>query len=93
MKYLIGALVLLNVLDAVLTRHIIEIGAGRESNPFLLGIVGEPIFFVVKVVGVLLCAFILWDMSRHHPRLARISTTCFVAIYSGIVLWNFSLLA
>lgn len=92
LKYLLLALILLNVADALLTDRIIKLDVGSEGNPFLLGIVGEPSFIILKVVGVLLCAFILWDINRRYPKLALIATTCFVVIYGGIVLWNLRLL-
>lgn len=92
LKYLLIALILLNVLDAVLTERLIKLDIARESNPFLFGIVGEPAFIVLKVVGVLLCGLILWDIYRRHRRLALTSTSVFVAVYGGIVLWNLRLL-
>lgn len=92
MKYLLGLLILLNISDGVLTNHIIKLGLGREGNPFLLTLVGQPYFIIIKVVGVLLCALILWDIYRRHPRLALVSTSCFVALYGVIVFWNSSVL-
>jgi hypothetical protein len=44
------------------------------------------------VVGVLLAALILWDISRRHPRLAFWASLVFLAGYVGIVAWNASLL-
>lgn len=92
MKYLLIILVLLNIADGLLTEQIIKFGAGRETNPFLLGVVGEPTFIILKVAGVLLCVLILWDIHRRHPRLALVSSSCFVAAYAGIVLWNIRVL-
>mgnify|MGYP006910657607 CR=1 FL=1 len=43
---------------------------------------------MIKVVGAFLCALILWDIYKHWPRLALVSTSCFVVLYGGIVLWN-----
>ena len=91
MKYLLGLLILLNISDGVLTHYLVELGLAREGNPFLLPIVGEPGFIVLKVVGVLLCALILWDIYRRRPKLALTSTSCFVFGYGVIVLWNMSL--
>jgi len=91
LKYLLGLLILLNIADATLTHFLIEFGVGREGNPFLMGIVGQPTFMIIKVVGVILCALILWDVYQHHPRLALVSTSCFVTSYAAIVLWNSSL--
>ncbi|GAI87899.1 unnamed protein product, partial [marine sediment metagenome] len=47
-------------------------------------------FLAIKVVGVLLAALILWDIYKHRPKLARISSLCFVGLYAGIVGWNLS---
>ena len=91
MNYLLGSLVLLNVADGVISYFLVELGKGSEANPFLRHIIGEPGFMVIKVVGVLLCALILWDIHRRYPKLALVSTSCFVAVYAAIVLWNSSL--
>ncbi len=91
MKYLLGLLVLLNITDAVLTHFLVELGIGQEGNPFLLGLVGEPAFLVLKVTGVLLAALILWDVHRRHPRLASRLSLVFVLAYGIIVTWNASL--
>ena len=91
MKYLLGALIGLEILDGVLSHFLIRGGLARESNPFLMPIVGGTTFLILKVVGVLLCAFILWDIYKRYPRLALIATSVFVAFYGGIVLWNATL--
>ena len=91
MRYLLGLLVLLNILDGIVTHFVIESGAGREGNPFLLHIVDEPVFIIIKIIGVIICALILWDVYRRHPRLALVFASCFVAVYTTIVLWNSSL--
>ena len=88
LKYLLGLLILLNIADGILTHFLVELDLGREINPFLLQLVGEPGFLVLKVVGILLCVLILWDIHRRHPRLAFMSTSVFVTIYIGIVAWN-----
>lgn len=91
MRYLLGSLVLLNVADAVISYFLVELGKGSEANPFLLHIIGEPGFIIIKVIGVFLCVLILWDIHRRYPKLAFVSSSCFVALYTGIVLWNSSL--
>ncbi len=93
MKYLIGLLILLVISDGLLTNLLIKDGLGREGNPFLQPIVGDVGFIVLKAVGVLLCAVILWDIYRRFPRLALVSTSCFVVFYAAIVFWNLSLFA
>ena len=91
MKYLLGLLILLNIVDGLMTHFLTQNGIGREGNPFLVQIVGEPVFMIIKVVGVLVCALILWDIYRRHPQLALVSTSFFVISYATIVLWNLSL--
>jgi len=91
MRYLLGLLVIFVVLDGFLTQGLVNGGLAREGNPLLQPLVGEAGFIVLKVVGALLCAFILWDIYRHFPRVAIIATSCFVVAYGAIVLWNSSL--
>lgn len=93
MKYLIGLLILFVTADGLLTNFLIQGGLGREGNPFLQPIVGDAGFIVLKVVGVLICAVILWDVYRRFRKLALVSTSFFVISYALIVLWNLSVFA
>ena len=88
MVSLLATLVLLVVSDGVITQFLVRTGLGYEGNAFLKSLVGKEAFILLKVVGALLCAFILWDMQRRWYKLAFISTVCFVLLYSGIVFWN-----
>ena len=90
MKYLLGLLITFEILDGLLTHFLIRGGLAREGNPFLLPLVGEINFLILKVVGGLLCALLLWDIYKRWPRVALTTTTCFVTLYVGIVLWNVS---
>jgi hypothetical protein len=92
MIYPFVALVFLVVVDGGLTNILVNGGAAREGNPFMAPLVGSGDFLVLKLVGALLCAFILWDIYRHHPKIAVVSTSCLVVAYAGIVFWNLSLL-
>jgi hypothetical protein len=92
MKYLLSLLVLFVVSDGLLTQFLIDGGLAREGNPFLQPLVGDVGFIILKSAGALLCAFILWDIYRHFPKLAVIATWCCVVAYGVIVLWNSSLL-
>jgi len=91
MKYLLGLLVGFVTLDGVLSHFLVRGGLAQEGNPLLVSIVGENTFLILKVVGVLLCAFILWDIHKRSPRVAMVTTSCFVVFYGAIVLWNSSL--
>ena len=93
MKYLLSLLVIFVVSDGLVTNYLISNGLGREGNPLLQPIVGDVGFIILKIVGALLCAFILWDVSRRYRKLALIATSCCVAFYAAIVLWNLSVFA
>jgi hypothetical protein len=90
--YILGALILLEISDGVLTNILIREGLAREANPVLVGIAGETGFMIAKVVGVLLAVVILWDIHRRFPRLAIGTGVVFLLIYAGIVAWNARLL-
>jgi len=92
LKILLALLVLFNIADAVLTHFLVTGGIASEGNPFLLPLVGEPGFIILKIAGVLLCAFILWDIARRYPKLALAATSVFTATYAVIVSWNLALL-
>ena len=92
MKYLLGLLAGFVISDGLLTYFLIGNGLAREGNPFLASIVGQGNFLVLKVVSAILAVLILWDIYRRFPRLALVSTSCFVVVYGVIVLWNLGLL-
>jgi len=91
MKYLLGLLAGFTISDALLSYFLIRHGLAQEANPFLLPIVGENNFLVIKVVGTILCVLILWDIYRRSPKLALTCTSCFVVFYGVIVAWNLGL--
>jgi hypothetical protein len=91
MKLLLGVLILFVILDGLLTEFLLRRGVVREINPFLQPLVGDIGFMVLKVVGALLCALLLWDIYRRFPRMAVITTWIAVAGYGVIVVWNTSL--
>ncbi len=93
MKYLLGLLVTFGISDGLLTYFLVKNGVAREGNPFLVPLVGETGFLILKAFGMLLCAAILWDIHRRSARLSLIVTWCAVIFYGSIVLWNLSLLA
>lgn len=80
------------VADGVLTNLLIQKDIAREANPFLVGIAGEHGLIILKVVGVLICILILWDIYRRNPRLAFWTSSVFLLVYSCIVAWNLRLL-
>jgi hypothetical protein len=90
--YLLGALVSLVTIDGLMTEFLVGKGAAREANPLLQPLVGDVGFMILKVVGALLCAFILWDVHRRFPKVAVISAWIAVIGYTVIVLWNGTLI-
>jgi hypothetical protein len=80
------------VADGVVTNILIQKGIARESNPLLVDIAGESRLIIIKIVGVLLAALILWDVHRRHARTAFWTSSVFLLIYCGIVGWNLHLL-
>src|SRR3989304_10589630 len=87
MKYLLVTLVSLVVLDGVITETLVGAGRARETNPFLAPLIGEVGFMAAKIVGSLLCAFILWDVYRRYPRVGIIATWIGVGAYGAIIIW------
>ena len=88
MKRLIGLLTVLVVADGFVTEFMVGNGFGREGNPFLEGLVGERLFIILKIVGALLVAFLLWDMYKRWPRVTVIGAAGMAFCYSVVVLWN-----
>jgi hypothetical protein len=90
--YLLSVLVSLVVIDGVMTQFLVGKGAAKEANPLLEPLVGQTGFMILKVVGALLCAFILWDVHRRFPRVGIIASWIAVIGYAVIVAWNASLI-
>lgn len=88
MKRLIAFLTVLVIADGFVTEFMVGNGFGREGNPFLEGIVGEPVFILLKIAGALLVAFLLWDMYKRWPKAAVMGASAMTFCYSVIVLWN-----
>lgn len=79
------------IADGVVTNYLIAEGLASEGNQLLDPLVGTSIFLPVKAAGAALAVFILWDISKFHPRTALAASCCFVILYSLIVFWNVSL--
>ncbi len=87
-RYLLGILVALVTTDGLISQFLIKSRLGHEGNPLIEPLVEGRIFIPLKVFGAMLCAFILWDIHKRLPKIALIATSCFIAIYSGILFWN-----
>ena len=90
-KYLLGTLVALVISDGYITQFLVREGLGFESNPFLEPFVSEWFFLVVKALGALFCALLLWDIFRKWPKLGIAVIPCLTVIFTVIVYWNLSI--
>jgi hypothetical protein len=91
MLLLLVALVVFVILDGVLTVFLVGGGRAWEANSFLAPLIGGVGFMLLKIVGSLFCAFVLWDIHKRHQKLAVVATWIAVIGYGAIVLWNSSL--
>ena len=80
------------IVDGILTNLLIQKVIASEANPFLVHVAGNAGLIILKVVGVLLAVFILWDIYRRSPRLSFWMSALFLLVYCGIVAWNLHLL-
>ncbi len=87
-RLLLGTLFALVVSDGIISKFLVTQRFGLEGNPLLQTWVGEEKFLVIKLVGALLAALILWDIHKQNYKLAFISTLCFLISYTLIVSWN-----
>jgi len=92
LKFVLGLLFLLIVVDGILTNLLLERGVALEWNPFLKQVAGKGMLVALKVVGGLVCAVVIWDIHRHSPRLGTIVVCIGTGAYLAIVLWNVVLL-
>ena len=92
MKYLLGSLIGLEILDGLLTYLFVGDGLVQEANPFLRYMVLADDFLVFKIGGGILAVFLLWFIYRRWPEVALVCTSYFVVFYTVLVAWNLSLL-
>lgn len=88
MRVVLGALFALVIADGVITSFLLQHGLGREGNPFLETLVGEPDFLTTKVAGAFLSALLLWNVYKRRPRAAMAVSLGIVVAYTAIVYWN-----
>ena len=86
--YVLSLLVALVAADGLISQFLVRSELGQEVNPFLVNLVTDGDFLGIKVAGGLLCALVLWDIYKQRQKLAVVGSLGFVALYTGIVLWN-----
>ncbi len=83
-----GSLFALVVADGILTEYLVAYRFGVESNPFLIALVGNLGFLLLKCAGAALAIFFLQDISKRNYKLALSASILFVLFYILIVFWN-----
>ena len=85
---LLIALVAQVMADGLITRFLIVNGLAAEANPFLHSLVGSDLLLIIKLLGSILCACLLWIIYKTKPRTALVVTTICVISYTVILFWN-----
>jgi len=88
MKYLLTLLAGFEISDGMITHLLVKNGLVQEGNPLMESIVMEGNFLLLKVIGVLICVLILWDIYKRFPRIALIATSSVVTFYGAVIAWN-----
>ena len=73
-RWVLVALVLLVMADGLLTNLLIHGDIAHEWNPFLVLLAGRGALLAVKVIGVVVCALLLWDINKHWRLLEFMSS-------------------
>jgi Domain of unknown function (DUF5658) len=86
---LLTILVVLVVADGLITRFIINNRLGAEANVFLQSWVQSDSILIIKLVGSVLAALILWRLYLRNHKTGWILTSFFASAYFLIIIWNF----
>jgi hypothetical protein len=92
MVFLLPIVIILQITDGVLTYSSVGNHLAKEGNPLLQNIAGTGNFLLMKVIGALICALLLWLVYKRFPRISIIFTSCIVIFYSLILTWNLNIL-
>ena len=87
-RLLLVSLIILVILDGIITRYWLAQGLITEGNPVLQSLVNDDKFLLIKPLGALFAALLLWDIYRHNAKLALVTAYCVVSSYAVVVLWN-----
>ncbi len=90
-SYLLIALVSFITIDGLLTQYLVSQSDFKEANRFMAPLVNQPSFLIIRIVGAILCAVLLWDINRRFPKAGLIVTWIAVIGCGAIVVWNTSL--
>jgi hypothetical protein len=85
---LLALLIALVVVDGVITRVLIMDQLGVEANPFLKQWVKSDMLLIIKLAGATMASVILWRIFQRKPKLAWITTSVFIVLYTLVIFWN-----
>jgi hypothetical protein len=92
MKLLLVLLVSMMSIDGIVTYWAVTNELARESNNIVAPIAGDWQFILLKVVGAIVSALVLWNVYKHFPRIALLGANCVVVFYVVVLTWNFKTL-
>jgi hypothetical protein len=85
--------VLLSLADAFLTQYLVGIGRVQEGNPLMAKLLESNQFLWFKIAGIGICLLLLWRVYKRFPRLAGAAALFITLFYSGVLIWNSSVLS
>jgi hypothetical protein len=88
LKIALSLVCLLEAADGAFTRASVVSGAAKEANPLLGPWTADPRFLIMKVVGGVACAILLWIVYLRFPKLAVTSAASLIAFYGAVLVWN-----
>ena len=88
MKYLLIPLSGFQIADGAITQFFVSNGLVHEGNPFARPIVMGGNFLLLKVIGALISAAVLYLLYKRFPRIARTAASTIVVFYSAVLLWD-----
>jgi hypothetical protein len=92
MKYLVILLCSFEILDGIITHWAVTRGLVQEANPLMAHIAGSWDFLLLKIIGALLCALVLFSVHRYFPKMALIGAQGAVTFYWIVLARNFTTL-
>jgi len=91
MKYLLLIMNGLEVSDGIFTEYAVTRGFVSEANVVMESFVNNGDFFVLKVLGVLVCSLVLWLIYKRFPKTILTVTSGIVIFYAAVMIWNVSI--
>ena len=88
MPYLLGLLVVCQILDGLFTRIYVGSGLIQDMNPLVAIAAQQNLFLVIKIAGAGACAALLWLVSKRYRNLAMITAGTIAIFYAVILSWN-----